>query len=43
MAQAWGSGFVDAGARGHLNGDSGLADWPEGRALLDALRAAPAR
>ena len=34
LAQAWGSRLVDAGARGHLNADSGLGDWPEGHALL---------
>jgi predicted alpha/beta hydrolase family esterase len=38
MTQAWGSRVVVAGPRGHLNGDSGLGDWPEGRELLDALR-----
>jgi len=38
LAAAWGCRVVDAGARGHLNADSGLGDWPEGRALLaDAL------
>jgi predicted alpha/beta hydrolase family esterase len=35
----WGSELVDAGALGHINGDSGLGDWPEGwvqlRRLLD--------
>ena len=31
--------LVDAGSRGHLNADSGLGDWPEGRALLTALAA----
>jgi predicted alpha/beta hydrolase family esterase len=36
-AQAWGSRFVDAGARGHINADSGLGDWPEGYALLRQL------
>lgn len=41
MAGVWGAGsIVQAGARGHLNGESGLGEWPEGRALLDALRAA---
>ncbi|GAP35079.1 RBBP9/YdeN family alpha/beta hydrolase [Piscinibacter sakaiensis] len=40
LADAWGSGVVDVGPRGHLNGDSGLGDWPEGRRLLDALLAA---
>lgn len=38
LVTAWGSELVLAGPRGHLNGDSGLADWPEGRALLDQLR-----
>ncbi|MDA8454915.1 alpha/beta hydrolase [Acidovorax sp. GBBC 3334] len=34
LASAWGAGFVDAGARGHLNAASGLGDWAEGHALL---------
>jgi predicted alpha/beta hydrolase family esterase len=34
FAQAWGSRFVNAGAKGHLNSDSGLGLWPEGHALL---------
>lgn len=38
FTQAWGSRVVVAGPRGHLNGDSGLGDWPEGRELLNALR-----
>lgn len=38
MTQAWGSRVVIAGPRGHLNGESGLGDWPEGRELLDALK-----
>ena len=37
MARAWGAGYVDAGARGHLNSESGLGDWPEGRKLLNDL------
>jgi len=39
-AAAWGSELVDAGARGHLNAESGLGEWPEGRRLLDRLLAA---
>ena len=44
MAADWGARFVDAsrddgshlgGKGGHLNGESGLGDWPVGRALLD--------
>ncbi len=37
MAAQWGSELVSLGARGHINGDSGLGDWPEGRELLRAL------
>ncbi len=39
QAGIWGSEFVDLGARGHINADSGLGDWPEGRARLRALLA----
>ena len=35
LAADWGSHFVDAGARGHLNADSGLGVWREGQELLD--------
>jgi len=38
----WGVRSVDAGPRGHLNGESGLGDWPAGRAWLHALAAPPA-
>ncbi|MHA7600002.1 RBBP9/YdeN family alpha/beta hydrolase [Alicycliphilus sp. T452] len=37
MAQDWGARFVDLGARGHVNAESGLGDWPEGHALLQTL------
>ena len=37
-AAAWGSRLVNIGAAGHINGDSGLGDWPAGRALLAELR-----
>jgi predicted alpha/beta hydrolase family esterase len=37
MAADWGARFVDAGRGGHLNGESGLGDWPEGRKLLNEL------
>ena len=43
LAQDWGAQVVHAGARGHLNADSGLGDWPEGRALLAALTVAGKR
>lgn len=36
-AAAWGSGFVEIGAAGHINADSGLGHWPAGLALFDAL------
>jgi len=38
FADAWGSRWVDAGERGHLNADSGLGDWPQGLRELQALR-----
>ena len=38
LATAWGATVVHAGPRGHLNSESGLGVWPEGRALLDQLR-----
>ena len=37
MASDWGSQAVTLGARGHINGDSGLGDWPEGWALLHQM------
>jgi uncharacterized protein len=40
MAADWDSRVLEAGPLGHLNADSGLGDWPEGRQLLaDLLRA----
>lgn len=38
MVRDWGAERVDIGPRGHINGESGLGDWPEGRALLERLR-----
>jgi serine hydrolase len=37
FARAWGSRFVGLSGVGHINSDSGLGDWPTGRALLDEL------
>lgn len=37
LVQDWGASLVVAGPRGHLNSESGLGDWPQGRALLKAL------
>jgi predicted alpha/beta hydrolase family esterase len=36
-AEAWQSRFVEVGAHGHINAESGLGDWPQGRAWLDWL------
>ncbi|RDU96932.1 RBBP9/YdeN family alpha/beta hydrolase [Trinickia dinghuensis] len=33
-ARAWGSRLVEIGPRGHINADSGLGDWEEGRRHL---------
>jgi predicted alpha/beta hydrolase family esterase len=38
-AAAWGAQFVDAGAVGHIGTESGVGDWPAGRARLDQLAA----
>lgn len=38
LAQAWGAHFVDLGPCGHINADSGLGDWPAGRAWLMELK-----
>jgi predicted alpha/beta hydrolase family esterase len=35
FAQAWGSRFVQIGDAGHINGDSGYGEWPEGEKMLD--------
>jgi prephenate dehydrogenase len=37
FARTWGSRFVDIGPAGHVNGESGLGDWPEGKRLLRHL------
>lgn len=37
VAAGWGARIVEAGPRGHLNAESGLGDWPEGRTLLESL------
>jgi predicted alpha/beta hydrolase family esterase len=39
FASDWGAGFVSLGARGHLNADSGLGDWPEAHQWLLQLQA----
>ncbi|MEW6559328.1 MAG: alpha/beta hydrolase [Pseudomonadota bacterium] len=37
LAERWGAGFVDLGPCGHVNAESGLGDWPQGRHLLEEL------
>lgn len=37
MAADWGAGVVEIGAYGHINGESGLGDWPAGLVLLQRL------
>jgi predicted alpha/beta hydrolase family esterase len=39
MAHDWGSQVTLIGARGHINGNSGLGDWPAGWAHVQALSA----
>lgn len=39
LVRGWGAGLVVAGRCGHLNAESGLADWTEGHELLQALTA----
>jgi predicted alpha/beta hydrolase family esterase len=39
-ANRWGSHFINLGAAGHINVDSGFGPWPEGLALFDNLRRA---
>ena len=45
MAADWGAAAVSVGAAGHVNGDSGLGDWPVGLAHLARLaeRVGPGR
>ena len=37
FANAWGSTLEEAGPAGHLNSESGLGDWPEGKRFLRNL------
>lgn len=41
LAHQWRARWVDAGAAGHLNAESGLGDWPAGHALLTSLMKEP--
>lgn len=37
LAADWGAQWLQLGALGHLNGQSGLGDWPDGWAMLQQL------
>lgn len=37
LARRWGSTLVDAGHAGHINADSGLGSWDDGKRLLARL------
>jgi predicted alpha/beta hydrolase family esterase len=39
FAAAWGADLVDVGARGHINAESGLGDWPQAHEHLKRLQA----
>ncbi len=40
LASDWGASAISVGALGHINGDSGLGDWPAGLVYLHRLAAA---
>lgn len=42
-ARTWQSGLIVLGGLGHINASSGLGDWLQGRALLDAFTAGCSR
>jgi len=37
LAAGWGATHHSIGARGHINGDTGLGEWPDGRRWLARL------
>ena len=37
LAAAWDAACIDLGPLGHVNSDSNLGDWPDGRRMLDSL------
>jgi predicted alpha/beta hydrolase family esterase len=41
LARQWGASAFSLGAAGHVNADSGLGDWPAGRAQLLAASSQP--
>jgi predicted alpha/beta hydrolase family esterase len=38
-AEAWGGKLVAVSGLGHINADSGLGAWPEGRSILEQVAA----
>jgi uncharacterized protein len=42
FASAWGSRFVNIGPAGHINSDSKMGEWPQGKALVAELLGLPA-
>jgi predicted alpha/beta hydrolase family esterase len=40
LSRHWDARFVNAGPFGHINADSGVADWPYGQYLLASLQRA---
>jgi uncharacterized protein len=42
LARDWGARLIALRGAGHINGESGLGDWPAGRALIAPWLAAPA-
>ena len=36
-SQQWGSDFINIGAAGHINADSGLGKWEQGLEILNRL------
>jgi predicted alpha/beta hydrolase family esterase len=40
FARAWGSTLINIGDAGHVNGQSGLGEWPAGFRILQRLRGA---
>jgi predicted alpha/beta hydrolase family esterase len=38
FVEAWGADLIEIGPAGHINADSGLGEWPAGKALLERLR-----
>ena len=37
FADAWGSEFINVGAKGHINANSGFGEWNEGLELFKKL------